>query len=207
MKRLFAIILLTSSFLCNAQLGSTGYLKQPVPKDPVYFFKAINIEFLGRQNVNVINKDLIVPAKSQIGVNFDLIYNRYSTLHPETQIGYRLVNLSNIDSIGVKKHQDLYINIGTRVLPINDAQLRPTLSVAAGLSFRGASLFDQIALNLSLRGGLVYSLGNDSYNMNDSFLFFECAYNPLGSDAIAGIELMPSYIFSVGIVMLFVEDE
>jgi len=207
MQKLLIALFLSLPFMCHAQFGTTGHLEQLVPKDPVYFFKAINIEFLGRQNVNLIDKDVIIPAQSQVGVNFDLIYNRYSTLHPETQLGYRMVNLSNIDSIGAKKHHDLYINIGTRVLPINDAQLRPTLSIAAGLSFRGASMFDQIAFNLSLRGGLVYSLGSESYNMNDSFLFFECAYNPLGSDAIAGIELMPSYIFSVGIVMLFVEDE
>lgn len=206
MKRFFFIALLTIPFVGYTQLASSNQPLKASQKDP-YYYKAINIQFLGRQNVDVLNRDMVVPAQSQVGVDFNLFYSRYNVLHPETQIGYRLVNLSNIDSIGAKKHQDLYINIGTRVLPINDSQLRPTLSIAAGVTLRGASLADQIAFNLCLRGGLAYSLGSDLYDRNHSFLFLECAYNPLGSDAISGIELQPSYIFSVGIVMLFIEED
>ncbi len=206
MKKLFFIVILMIPLCTYAQQADLGQILKSGQKDPFYY-KAINIQFLGRQNVNVLNRDMVVPAKSQVGVDFNLFYSRYNTLHPETQIGYRLVNLSNIDSIGAKKHQDLYINIGTRVLPINDSQLRPTLSIAAGVTFRGASLADQIAFNLCLRGGLAYSLGSESYDRNHSFLFFECAYNPLGSDAIGGIELQPSYMFSVGIVMLFIDED
>ncbi len=206
MKRLLLIAIFILPFVCMAQLANSNAFSLTRQKDP-FFYKAINIQFLGRQNVDVTGRNELIPAKSQIGVDFNLFYGRYGSLHPETQMGYRLVNLSNIDSIGVKKHQDLYINIGTRILPMNEAQLRPTLSVAAGLTFRGASLADQIAFNLCLRGGLAYSLGTESYNMNHSFIFLECSYLPLGSDAIAGIELQPSYMFSIGIVMLFVEDD
>lgn len=193
---------------CFAQINAVNPNQSRLePPKRTYYFKGLNFEFLGRQNVEILSDDRIVPARSQFGFAGDLIYSPYNDLHPETILGYRQVNLSNIDSIGARKHHDVYIMIGARFLPINGQVMRPTLSASAGLSFRGASFADQIAFDMVLRGGLAYSFGKEEWQRDNSFLMFECVYRPIGSDAIGGIELLPSYMFSVSLVMLFFEEE
>lgn len=206
-KGLFFLVFALSFFAAIAQFKAvySDHFSLAPPKK-VYYFKGLNFEFLGQQNVEVLSTDQIVPARSQFGFTGDLIYSPFSDLHPETLLGYRQVNLSNIDSIGVRKHHDVYILIGARFMPINGQVLRPTLSASAGLNFRGASFADQIAFEMMLRGGLIYAFGNDEWERNNSFLMFECVYRPVGSDAIGGIELLPSYMFSVSLVMTFIQE-
>lgn len=191
-----------------AQSPYAGILYDKCKPEKEYYFKGLNFNFLGRQDVEILSTDKIVPARTQFGFEADLVYSPWGDVHPENFLGYRQVNLTNIDSIGAKKHHDFYFMIGARYLPTNGQTLKPTLSAAAGINFRGASFADQIAFDMTLRGGFAYDLGKEEYERDNKFIMFEVVYRPVGSDAIGGIELLPSYMFSVSIVMLFytVED-
>jgi hypothetical protein len=206
MKRLLFVPVLLISLSISAQFNTKGLLTSniPVEEDEVPFYKRFNFEVLGRQNVEILSTNEIVQARSQVGFGASLIYWYYPDLHPETRIGYRVVDLSNIDSIGTKKYQNLYFMMGGRFLPCDQDflfegnQLRLTFAALGGISIRGASLADQLAFDMLLSAGLAYSFQRRYYT---SFVMLEFQYSPLGSDAVGGIYLPPSYTFCLSFVL------
>ncbi len=114
MRHLLFVPVLLISLSISAQFNTKGLLTSgvPVEDEEVPFYKRFNFEVLGRQNVEILSSNEILPARSQIGFGASLIYWYYPDLHPETRIGYRKVDLSNIDSIGATKYQNLYFMMG-----------------------------------------------------------------------------------------------
>lgn len=206
MKQLLLVPVFLLSLTLSAQFNTKGLLSSsiPVEDEEVPFYKRFNFEVLGRQNVEILSSHEVLPARSQIGFGASLIYWYYPDLHPETRIGYRKVDLSNIDSIGVTKYQNLYLMMGGRFLPCDHDflfegnQLRLTFSALGGVSARGASLGDQFAFDMLLSGGLAYSFQRRYYT---SFVMLEFQYSPLASDAVGGIMMLPSYTFCLSFVL------
>jgi hypothetical protein len=165
-----------------------------------YGYSQIGFDFLGKQNVKILSSGKTVSAQSQIGINAGTYMNWGTIIHPTATLGFRQVKLSNIDSIGATKHLDLYIMAGARYFPDSkfyNKRWSLTFSAMGGLNLRGAGIADQMAFDLHVTGGMVYSL-TKGYPSN--MLIFEVKYMPLGSDAISTIELLPSYIFNVSFI-------
>lgn len=206
MRHLLFVPVLLISLSISAQFSTKGLLTSSVPveDEEVPYYKRFNFEVLGQQNVEILSTHEIIPARSQVGFGASLIYWYYPDLHPETRLGYRMVDLSNIDSIGVRKYQNLYLMMGGRFLPCDQDflfegnQLRLTFSALGGISIRGVSLADQLAFDMLLSAGLAYSFQRRYYT---SFVMLEFQYSPLASDAVAGIMMLPSYTFCLSFVL------
>ncbi len=176
MRHLLFVPVLLISLSISAQFNTKGLLTSgvPVEDEEVPFYKRFNFEVLGRQNVEILSSNEILPARSQIGFGASLIYWYYPDLHPETRIGYRKVDLSNIDSIGATKYQNLYFMMGGRFLPCDHDflfegnQLRLTFSALCGISIRCVSPADQLAFDMLLSAGLAYSFQRLSLGASSS---------------------------------------
>lgn len=195
MKTLFFALILLGASSVYAQIDIRI---TEVPYNPPYAFTRISFEMGGKQLVEINKDKSTLRARSQIGFGFSMISAKESDIQFEMRLGYRAVDLSNIDSLGVKKHQDYDILLGGRYYPryptfgLGKTPVRLTLAAVGGLNMRGAGLADQMAFDVVINAGLSFSQKD-----HPSGVMFEFQYRPIGSDAIGGIYLLPSYTFAL----------
>lgn len=167
-----------------------------VPYEKPYIFTRVSFEMGGTQMVEVAPDNNQMRSRSQIGFGFGSISAKDSDIQGEFRLGYRSVNLSNIDSIGVTRHQDFDILLGGRYYPryptfgLGKTPVRLTFAAIGGINLRGAGMGDQMAFDVLINAGLSFSQSD-----NASGVMLEFQYRPIGSDAIGGIYLLPSYTF------------
>jgi hypothetical protein len=167
-----------------------------VPYQPVYAFFRTSFDLGIQQKVDFNHATF--KARNQLGFSIGLISCKESDIQFETRIGYRQVDLSNIDSVPANKHYDLDIMLGGRYYPryptfalSKNTPVRLTFSGIGGLCLRGNDLTN-MGLTVALSAGFVFSQKD-----NPSGIMLEAQYRPLGSNAIAGVYLHPAWLLSI----------
>lgn len=164
-----------------------------VPYQEPYAFLRLQFEFAGQQKVEVDDTSKIFLARSQLGFGLGLISATKSDIQLETRIGYRKVDLSNIDILP-PQHVELHFGIGGRYLPryptfaIGRMPVRITAGLLGSLVFRGASMIDELNFDVLADAGLFFSQRD-----NASGILVGIQYRPMGSGAIPGAFLRPSW--------------
>ncbi|MCX7697407.1 MAG: hypothetical protein N2Z72_06925 [Bacteroidales bacterium] len=196
-KNIVFATLMLSLLNFYAQEESTINIKiTEVPYQPVTAFLRVSFDVGFQQRVTW--KNVNYKARNQIGFALGLISCKESDIQFETRVGFRQVDISNIDSVPFRKYFDFDILIGGRFFPryptfglSRTTPVRLTFSTLGGLSLTGNDLTN-IGFSTIFTGGFIISQKD-----NPSGILLELQYRLLGNDPATDLHLHSAWLLSV----------
>lgn len=197
MKKIFLTLACVLSFYAIWGQDETIHIKiTEVPYQPVTAFLRVSFDVGLQQKVEW--KNTSYSARNQIGFALGLISSKESDIQFETRLGFRQVDISNIDSVPFRKYYDFDILVGGRYFPryptfalSKTTPVRLTFSTVGGLSLSGNDL-TSMGFSTIFTGGLIVSQKD-----NPSGVLLELQYRLLGNEPSPDLHLNSALLLSV----------